>query len=563
MRSPCFGNNSTRAATGAWLAARGVRGRGRSAPIDENLAVLTMMTTRRSRFRVVRFRVFVFQGWDVHKDDQGRKYYANKATLQTQWQHPMEEYYKGVVFMRKEGEQLLEEKASRSPPTPEETREMARYFGIDTKTELDLLEIAKAAVNAPLPPEWEEYEDDSGEVLFYNIVTKKTSEHHPLDAYFLELVRQRRALRKAREGDDHDPAAEAEARAQTYGVGDFWNLNEDYIPHPWMEFVHPKNGQLYFYNFKENTAAYCHPVHLIREKLKSLAVINVQKMFRGWKARKDAVSDEAHAAARKIQTAFRAGRKKDDRAAKERAILEKAVVRIQRAWRQRLAELEVEREEESSAAVVIQRQFKIRLARKRAALREKLGPMALPPYVENVLPPPKQLKASVAELLASPSPFTAALEELDAFAVETEAGTETRLPKPAAEDGERTRQVTGTPPSSPPRGKGDAEVAGVEGGGSIPGGGEEGDESGPPAPESYGGQGPAPPTPVAPLRSELLEAMEKEDGGLDGVQEELGQESSATDTASLASETTSNASGTKKKKKLKKKASTKKKAGGN
>lgn len=69
------------------------------------------------------------QGWEMHEDDKGRKYYASKATLKTQWQHPMEEYYKGVVFMRKEGEQLLEEKASRSPPTPEETREMARYFG--------------------------------------------------------------------------------------------------------------------------------------------------------------------------------------------------------------------------------------------------------------------------------------------------------------------------------------------------------------------------------------------------------------------------------------------------
>jgi hypothetical protein len=34
-----------------------------------------------------------------------------------------------------------------------------------------------------------------GEVLFFNIITKKTSEHHPLDAYFLELVRQRRAVR--------------------------------------------------------------------------------------------------------------------------------------------------------------------------------------------------------------------------------------------------------------------------------------------------------------------------------------------------------------------------------
>jgi len=39
--------------------------------------------------------------------------------------------------MRKEGEQLLEEKASRSPPTPEETREMARYLDVDCRAEVE------------------------------------------------------------------------------------------------------------------------------------------------------------------------------------------------------------------------------------------------------------------------------------------------------------------------------------------------------------------------------------------------------------------------------------------
>lgn len=52
--------------------------------------------------------------------------------------------------------------------------------------------IAKAAVNAPLPPEWDEFEDDDGEVYFVSKITKKTSEHHPLDGYFFELINQKR-----------------------------------------------------------------------------------------------------------------------------------------------------------------------------------------------------------------------------------------------------------------------------------------------------------------------------------------------------------------------------------
>lgn len=44
--------------------------------------------------------------------------------------------------------------------------------------------------------------------------------------------------------------AETASEATKYGVSDFWQLNEQFVPYPWMEFVHPKNGQLYFYNFK-------------------------------------------------------------------------------------------------------------------------------------------------------------------------------------------------------------------------------------------------------------------------------------------------------------------------
>ena len=74
---------------------------------------------------------WIAEGWERHKDDKGKPYYHNKTTHSTQWAHPLETYYRGLVFMRKEGDQLLEDKAVHNPPTPEETREMAKYFGID------------------------------------------------------------------------------------------------------------------------------------------------------------------------------------------------------------------------------------------------------------------------------------------------------------------------------------------------------------------------------------------------------------------------------------------------
>jgi hypothetical protein len=51
------------------------------------------------------------------------------------------------------------------------------------------------------------------------------------------------------------------AAAAKYGVNDFWQLNEQFIPYPWMEFVHPKNGQLYFYNFKVGLYSFWESVH--------------------------------------------------------------------------------------------------------------------------------------------------------------------------------------------------------------------------------------------------------------------------------------------------------------
>ena len=205
------------------------------------------------------------------------------------------------------------------------------------------------------------------------------------------------------DGDDDSErggktSAEAAAESAKFGVNDYWQLNEEFVPYPWMEFVHPKNGQLYFYNFKENVAAYCHPVHLIREKLRAAAVVNVQKIFRGWKTRKDAVSDEAHAAASKIQRIFRGKKGRDDFQQIQHAKLVKAATRIQRGWRSKMAANEDELKAMDAAARMIQNQFRIRLTRKRAASQEKFGPRALPPYIDTIMPPVRHLKAGDASM---------------------------------------------------------------------------------------------------------------------------------------------------------------------
>jgi len=50
----------------------------------------------------------------------------------------------------------------------------------------------KAAINAPLPPGWEEYLDEQGDAAFRNAKLKKDQTEHPLDPYFSELVIRQR-----------------------------------------------------------------------------------------------------------------------------------------------------------------------------------------------------------------------------------------------------------------------------------------------------------------------------------------------------------------------------------
>jgi len=306
-------------------------------------------------------KVALPQGWEEFYDDEARAYYHHAESGTTQWAHPLEEYYRGVVFMRKEGDVHLEQKAKDSPPTPEEVREMAKYFGIQARDEVELMDVAKAAVNAPLPPEWEEYEDDDGEVYFYNKLTKKTSEHHPLDGYFLELVRQRRVELLKRTKEDRN-----------YKLSDYDLFDESFVPLPWMEFTDPKTGKHYYYDFTTSETCYQHPSELIRAKLRLLAVVRMQACCRGNMVRAANKKLVEYLAATAIQRNFRGYRARKGVAKSISRPLDDAATKIQAVFRGKASRTTIKRSKEETSALLIQAYWRGAISRKR--LREQHEP---------------------------------------------------------------------------------------------------------------------------------------------------------------------------------------------
>jgi len=296
-------------------------------------------------------------GWQRHRDDKGKAYYHNARTSTTQWAHPLEMYYRGLVFMRKEGDQLLEEKALHNPPTPEECREMAKYFGISPREEVYLMPIAKAAVNAPLPPEWEEYEDDDGEVYFVSKITKKTSEQHPLDGYFFELINQKRF-----ELQDMKPPL--------YPMADFHLLDTSFVPYPWMEFVNTKTGLPFWYNFRDNLSVFRHPCELIKDVIRTEAVLRLQSWYRGSRVREANRVLVENLAATSIQKMYRGFTCRRMNEQRQRETELRAAVRIQSTWKGREQRMRNEEARRNAAARTIQSIWRAAQAREHVKMLE-------------------------------------------------------------------------------------------------------------------------------------------------------------------------------------------------
>ena len=96
--------------------------------------------------------------------------------------------------MRRGGQAKLQEAESSNPCTEDEVSAMAEYLEVTPEDPSVVRDVARMAINAPLPPGWEDISDEAtGEAAFKNFESGEVVDQHPLDDYFFELVRRRRA----------------------------------------------------------------------------------------------------------------------------------------------------------------------------------------------------------------------------------------------------------------------------------------------------------------------------------------------------------------------------------
>lgn len=136
-----------------------------------------------------------------------------------------------------------------------ELREYGRSLGIDlANDDADLVEVARQAFNAALPPGWIEYADDLGRVYFYNLVTQESNWSHPLDSAYREavqLVKQLRAMRP--------PASEARRAEAIQAHLDAVHVRAKAKLEGWSGPYASESGQ-YFYNTSLGVSSWESPV---------------------------------------------------------------------------------------------------------------------------------------------------------------------------------------------------------------------------------------------------------------------------------------------------------------
>jgi len=152
---------------------------------------------------------------------------------------------------------------------PADIRDMAVYLGIHIRTEADMLWVARESLTATLPARWEELEDADGHPYYYNLVTGATTRKHPLDHYFIQLVK-------------------------------FERYNPDRFRQPgssWMDFV-DSQARVYFYNFEDDKTSYSKPGRVMdddtirwfsvgkKAQLEAHLATKIQAVARGRQARK-------------------------------------------------------------------------------------------------------------------------------------------------------------------------------------------------------------------------------------------------------------------------------------
>ncbi|UPR05066.1 hypothetical protein HOP50_19g84130 [Chloropicon primus] len=127
--------------------------------------------------------------WEEAITDEDHVYYVNGKTGVTQWEHPLEQYYKGLIYMKKGCQGKVDKAKMANPPTETEVKEMAAYFEVDLDSEPHCRHLLEEAVCMPLPPGWK---DDEETENFVHEEKGLSTSNHPLDPYFVESIRRMR-----------------------------------------------------------------------------------------------------------------------------------------------------------------------------------------------------------------------------------------------------------------------------------------------------------------------------------------------------------------------------------
>ena len=324
--------------------------------------------------------------WSEYSDESSQIFYYDHSSGESRWEHPLLSTFRALLLKCEEEPQLLEyyqelygslrqycddrkgwwalnllsTPNGGPPPTPEEVRDMAVYLGIDLTLEPDLLWIAKQAVQVALPPNWEELEDGTGAVYFYDVVNGKSTLKHPMDDYFFALAaEERRRL--------------PERRKKTHGQPDIKSV--------WMPFLDDL-GRAYYVHFGLGVVTYYPPWDVDAQRASRLiqfywrvtsrynvrrtsAAVLIQRLYRGHVVRDAVASWKAECAVLCIQTMFRMF------LARRLAWRERGARTVQRWWRRLVR---TDKAKRLSGVAKLQRAFRgamgRRFARQQRAARD-------------------------------------------------------------------------------------------------------------------------------------------------------------------------------------------------
>jgi len=84
---------------------------------------------------------------------------------------------------------LLKETSSQDfNPTEDELKDYAEYIGIDPEAEADLMHLAREGLTAQVPQNWQAYQNDQGQIFYFNQATGESSWDHPADEIYRKKI---------------------------------------------------------------------------------------------------------------------------------------------------------------------------------------------------------------------------------------------------------------------------------------------------------------------------------------------------------------------------------------